>query len=208
MKFIEIQENDGEYVIVMQVQNENDQEIKGRIVYTSSAYGSAVVSDVIETGRLITVNKSDMTSVRVIKQDSLNDILSEGIERRNKLADGFITSDEQVIQNISIDKSEDGLVFTFLSTLPGTEDEEGIPVATESYYYATENTKPSNLENAFNERHSYVSSSGRFLKETKVFYEDEKIGTLAAIDYSKISDNNVAIAKTVLETLIKFEKVA
>ena len=208
--FVTVDNNEGEYTATLLVDDITSDNISGLTISTSSAYGSAVVTDVLETGRRITMNKSDITDIwECTDTDMLQETLNNGIKRRNELAKTFIGDNtENIIQRISISEDEysSDIKFTFMATLPNTKDKDGVPVTTESFYYASNDTTEDNVKKAMDNRHRYYSMSGDILSETKIFFKDNQIGTLSdyTFDGTDINDNDKKMIHIVLDTIAKY----
>ncbi len=208
--FVTIDNNRGEYTATLLVDDVTSDNISGLIISTSSAYGSAVVRDVFETGKRITMDKSDITDIwECTDTDALQKILNEGIKRRNSLTKTFIGDDtKNVIQRISISEDEysSDIKFTFMATLPNTKDEDGVPAVTESFYYANNDTTEDNVKKAMDNRHRYYSSSGDILSETKIFFKDSQIGTLSKYTFDDISvgKDDEKVIRMVLDTIAEY----
>ncbi len=151
--------------------------IKGKVIYTSSPYDSVAVREYFKAGRSITVPYSDIEELKVscIKEDDKEDIKRTMRERDAFVSDLIKTeSSDLIVQKVLLEKSGERYIdATFLST-NGDKDEEGIPCVIPAYLPLIEqnDTKEDLRKMFFEDRFHYLSSSGKFLPETKVLYTD------------------------------------
>ena len=219
-KFVEVELDDGEYVDVMLLEEDTPEYIKGTTYYTSSAYGSAVVTDHLETGRPVTYNKKkfNITGITPVKTDAQTDAqyerqFDEGCKFRQETAKLFIKSDEQIVQIIDLyplesSKTSPEMVYCmFLSTLPGTEASDGIPVVAAGHYYGDPTTTPEQVRQVLGNRFTYVSTSGKFLPETKICVWGKEVCTLATFERDKLSFKPVQalVADVIINTIKEVE---
>ncbi len=187
-QFVEVSFNGGEYLAVIKADKINKRIITGRCLYTTSAYGDAAVEDYLETGRYLTLKLKDKKHPKAVdiryRNNPLDEVdLQEGLRKRNALAATFIpVYSENIVQRINIEPKNDGhgtVDFTFLATLPNSCDKDGIPVTTRFWFTIDKKTTLEHIAEIMKRRMNRTSSLGRFIPQTKLYYDDAYIGILA-----------------------------
>lgn len=202
MKIYEIEENGGECITVLALINKTESVITGRILYTVSAYGDSIVRNRLETGKLVTFNLDENVIANERTDMNIRDwaqTLADGMLKRDQCKACLIESDRQIMQQIYICRppywsDSNGLLFHFSSSLPGTKDNEGVPEVVgfdACFGYYTDRTSEEVLKNVADEfensnRLDRVSTSGSFIPETRIYFEETYLGTLENYDLSLV----------------------
>lgn len=152
--------------------------IKGRLDYSSSAYGDAVVTDIMERGMLISLKWSDITFVAVEKElgnrrlkpaDVIAEIKDAARERKG-IAKKFIKAGVNTMQKIDMLLEDDNSVSIEMTSTLSHKDREGVPVVCKCYYWIRPSISKESIDYALENRFNCVSSSGAFHPETKVVF--------------------------------------
>ena len=172
--------NEGEYVETILVTEVNDKTVTGRIDYTSSAYGSAVVTDHLEEGKKVTERWDDITKFEAYDDEKKAEKIKRAAKKRIEYAKTIIKGDKQIVQSIDMEYKEDYVKTEMTSTLPHV-DSEGVPVLCKCWYDICENLTEEKAKTVLSNRFVYVSSRGMFLPGTKLTFKSERFefeGTL------------------------------
>ncbi len=157
----------------------SDQAIKGRLDFSDSAYGSAVVTDFLERGCLVTIPPGEINDINIEENKELADSIFEDANKRVEYAETCIKGEGSIVQELiftydpepMFPSSPVHLTVTQISTVD-VYDSEGVPVMVKCWYF------PENQDNVakiFEKRKEYVSTDCRFLPETKVVFKQNEI---------------------------------
>ncbi len=176
--FCDCEEQSISYSIL--VTNITKDTVAGRIGYSSSAYGSAVVEDFLEEGKKITLRWEDIDSYSAVNDEKRAAQIRKAAKDRIEYAKNFIRAEGQVMQRIDMKLEEDHIAVTMASTLP-SNDSEDVPWLCKCWYRFNGTLTPEKVTRALTERFTFVSGSGVFLPETKVIFKTKSFkfeGTL------------------------------
>ena len=96
-------------------------------------------------------------------------MIKRAAKKRIEYAKTLIKSDKQIMQSIDMEYKGDCIKVEMVSTLPHM-DSEGVPELCKCWYNICEDLTEENVRRALSERFSSVSSSGKFLPETKLTF--------------------------------------
>ncbi len=147
--------------------------VRGRINYSSSAYGSAVVHDNLERGKLTILKWKNLASCQVKNDPDAAAKIIKAAATRKKMAQGFI-GDRNPMQSINMiyDDKKGTIDVQMVSTLPN-KDREGVPEVCLCWCCINDMMTADEIDMALSRRFDRVSSGGTFLPQTKVTFRSE-----------------------------------
>ena len=203
IRFVEVTNEYEDYQEVIAIPKDTPLDadvIKGVLLYSSSAYENAVFSDRLERGRPRTYVKDGDKFIRKMLKgcdEELYTITEKGfgpvtaadwtksleaaIDRREWLAGLFEKTDRPLVQFIDISKElgNANVLLTFGIPQPRSEDEIGVPMLGQFYYYVKPDITDENLANAFGDETAWnKEEEGRFTADTKIIMGRDVLGTL------------------------------
>ena len=206
---------------VMLVESEDAEKISGKTIYTSSAYGSAVLDDELECGREVTLDKKSLTEIQEITEPDrvayYKERLENGLKERAVYAKDFKPSSKSRVQVIEIAKDRFSYAFSFIQTYPEENPPaDGVPM-TQRWVVRIKNEEdfekikkdPFFVEK---DRFDRLSTSGLIFDDTKVYLGDQYLGEFANLcshlSYMfSISNRDERIIGGLIKTLCEIETI-
>ncbi len=164
--------NEGEFIETILVTEVNDKTVTGRIDYTSSAYGSAIVTDHLEEGKKVTIKWDNVTEFKAYDDEKKAEKIERAAKKRIEYAKTIINGDKQIVQSIDMEYKDDCVAVEMASTLPDV-DSEGVPELCKCWYDIYENLTKERAKSLLSERFRYVSCRGEFLPETRLTFKSK-----------------------------------